>query len=128
MFSIMSRSKAKKTTNSSTTNKTKMVTLRVPNDIAILLPEKDKTEWILDAIKEKIAIQKKSKTTPEPKKITARIGVKYAEIVTPNGSFKTQIEAAKAYGCAKRTFSDWLRNKSKPEFYGITLEGDVIGK
>ena len=128
MFSIMSRSKAKKTTNSSTTNKTKMVTLRVPNDIAILLPEKDKTEWILDAIKEKIAIQKKSKTTPEPKKITARIGVKYAEIVTPNGRFKTQIEAAKAYGCAKRTFSDWLRNKSKPEFYGITLEGDVIGK
>ena len=124
----MSRSKAKKTTNASTTNKTKMVTLRVPNDIAILLPEKDKTEWILDAIKEKIAMQNKSKTTPDPKNITARIGVKYAEIVTPNGSFKTQIEAAKAYGCAKRTFSDWLRNKSKPEFYGITLEGDVIGK
>lgn len=124
----MSRNKAKKTTNSSTTNKTKMVTLRVPNDIAILLPEKDKTEWILDAIKEKMAIQDKLKTTPDPKKITARIGVKYAEIVTPNGRFKTQIEAAKAYGCAKRTFSDWLRNKSKPEFYGITLEGDVIGK
>ena len=105
-----------------------MITLRVPNDVAVLLPEKDRTEWILTAIKEKIAIQNKSKTTLEPKKITARVGVKYAEIVTPNGRFKTQIEAAKAYGCAKRTFSDWLRNKSKPEFYGITLEGDIIGK
>lgn len=124
----MSRSKAKKTTNSSTTNKTKMVTLRVPNDIVILLPEKDRTEWILAAIKEKIAGKINLETKPEPKKITARVGVKYAEIVTPNGRFKTQIEAAKAYGCAKRTFSDWLRNKSKPEFYGITLEGDVIGK
>lgn len=124
----MSRSKAKKTTNSSTTNKTKMVTLRVPNDIAILLPEKDRTEWILAAIKEKIAGKINLETKLEPKKITARVGVKYAEIVTPNGRFKTQIEAAKAYGCAKRTFSDWLRNKSKPEFYGITLEGDVVGK
>ena len=75
MFSIMSRSKAKKTTNASTTNKTKMVTLRVPNDIAILLPEKDKTEWILDAIKEKIAIQNKSKTTPEPKRSQLGLGL-----------------------------------------------------
>ena len=69
MFSIMSRSKAKKTTNASTTNKTKMITLRVPNDVAILLPEKDRTEWILTAIKEKIAIQNKSKTTLKPKKM-----------------------------------------------------------
>ena len=124
----MSRSKAKKTTNASTTNKTKMVTLRVPNDVAILLPEKNKTEWILQAIKDKIVVQGTQSVKPVAKEKKATVGIKYAEIVTPNGRFKTQTEAAKAYGCAKRTFSDWLRNKSKPDFYGITLQGDVVGK
>lgn len=124
----MSRSKAKKTTNPSTTNKTKMVTLRVPNEIAILLPDQNKTEWILEAIKDKLLVQTQHSVKQVTKEKTATVGIKYAEIVTPNGRFKTQAEAAKAYGCAKRTFSDWLRNKSKPDFYGITLQGDVVGK
>lgn len=124
----MTRSKAKKTTNASTTNRTKMVTLRVPNDIAILLPEENRTEWILEAIKEKLSGKIKLEPKKKPKETTAKLGIKYAEIVTPNGRFKTQAEAAKAYGCAKRTFSDWLRNKSKPDFYGVTLQGDVVGK
>lgn len=124
----MSRSRAKKTTNASTTSKSKMVTLRIPNEVATLLPEKNKTEWILQAINAKLAAQNIQSVKSVEKKATATVGIKYAEIVTPNGRFKTQAEAAQAYGCAKRTFSDWLRNKSKPDFYGITLQGDVVGK
>lgn len=46
---------SKPTTKLSNTTKTKMITFRCPNDVAELLPTSDRTEWLLDAVKEKIA-------------------------------------------------------------------------
>ncbi|MCD9504739.1 hypothetical protein GLP37_21490 [Photobacterium phosphoreum] len=45
---------SKPTTKLSNTTKTRMVTFRCPNDVADLLPGKDRTEWLLDAVKEKL--------------------------------------------------------------------------
>lgn len=45
---------SKPTTKLSTTNKTKMITFRCPNEVAELLPGKNRTEWLLDAAKEKL--------------------------------------------------------------------------
>ena len=124
----MSRIRPKKTTNPSTTNKSKMVTLRVPNELAESLPVENRTEWILDAIKMKLSGTKMASPSSSNQKSSPKIGTKYAEIVTPKGRFKTQAEAAQAHGCAKRTFSDWLRNPEKPEYFGVTLEGKIVGK
>ena len=46
---------SKPTTKLSNTTKTKMITFRCPNDVADLLPGKDRTEWLLDAAKEKLS-------------------------------------------------------------------------
>ena len=46
---------SKPTTKLSNTTKTKMVTFRCPNDVADLLPGKDRTEWLLNAAKEKLS-------------------------------------------------------------------------
>lgn len=45
---------SKPTTKLSNTSKTKMVTFRCPNDVAELLPTSNRTEWLLDAAKEKL--------------------------------------------------------------------------
>lgn len=52
---MINRFTSKPTTKLSTTNKTKMITFRCPMDIAGLLPTSDRTEWLLDTVKEKIA-------------------------------------------------------------------------
>ena len=45
---------SKPTTKLSNTGKTKMITFRCPIDVAELLPTSNRTEWLLDAAKEKL--------------------------------------------------------------------------
>ena len=122
-------------TNPSTTNKTKMITLRCPNELASRLSAaagegKKKTQWLIEAIEAKLILQMREsipEKTIESTKVIPSSKVKYKEYHTPNGVFSSQTEAANANGIARRTISDRVRSKN-PEYYAVTYDGTIVGK
>ncbi len=115
----------KPTTKLSTTSKTKMISFRCPIDVAINLPEKNRTEWLIEAINEKLNPSKTKRL--KPKKLNAN-SKKYKEVHTPFGVFNSSNKAGDADLLSRRTVQNRIKNSSYPEYWAINYNGDIIGK